>query len=78
MSRRSSVVLLLAAAVVVYLGCLSLYVALSAGARPLNPLDGAALLVTAGAIWVEARADQELWRYRRSGPAKGAALASGL
>jgi steroid 5-alpha reductase family enzyme len=51
---------------VVYLGCLALYTTLSAVPRPLNGLDAAALIVTGGAIWVEARADWELWRYRGS------------
>jgi steroid 5-alpha reductase family enzyme len=63
--------------VVVYLGCLSLYAAL-AGARPPNALDALALLVTGGAIWLEARADRELWRFRRSNPAPGARLRTGL
>jgi steroid 5-alpha reductase family enzyme len=64
--------------VVVYLGCLPLYAALAAGARPLNWVDGAALLVTAGAIWLEAAADRALWRFRQSNPSPGSTLRSGL
>ena len=63
--------------VVVFIGCLSLYAALTAGARPLNWVDGAALLVTAGAIGLEARADAELWRFRAT-HRPGERLATGL
>lgn len=64
--------------VAVYLGCLPLYPALAAGARPLGPLDGAALLVTGGAIWLEAQADQELWRYRRARRRREGRLQTGV
>jgi steroid 5-alpha reductase family enzyme len=49
----------------VFLGCLCLWPALAVGARPVGWLDGVALLVTAAAIALEARADQELHRFRR-------------
>jgi steroid 5-alpha reductase family enzyme len=55
--------------VVVYLACLSLYGVLgparqpAVGARPLGVLDLLALLVTGAAIYTEARADGELWRF---------------
>ena len=62
----------------VYLGCLSLYPALAAGAGPLGVLDALALLVTGGAIGLEARADWELWQFRAAGGARGARLKSGL
>lgn len=62
----------------VFLGCLSVWVAVGVGTRPLNLLDGLALLVTGGAIWIEARADKELVRFRRSNPPREAILASGL
>ncbi|MCZ6464375.1 MAG: DUF1295 domain-containing protein [Proteobacteria bacterium] len=53
---------------IVLLGCLSLYPALADSTRPLGWLDGVAALVTASAIWIEARADKELWRFRHSDP----------
>jgi steroid 5-alpha reductase family enzyme len=49
----------------VFLGCLPLYPVLAAGAAPLGWLDALAALVTGGAIALEARADQELLRFRR-------------
>lgn len=48
----------------VFLGCLALYPALSAPSSGLGWLDGLALAITAGAIWLESRADIELVRYR--------------
>lgn len=62
----------------VFLGCLALYPALTTGTRPFGALDGIALLVTAAAIWIEARADRELVAFRRSNPPREAILASGL
>jgi steroid 5-alpha reductase family enzyme len=50
----------------VFLGCLPLYPALSAGRAPLGWLDGVALVVTASAIAVEALADQQLVHFRRA------------
>jgi steroid 5-alpha reductase family enzyme len=46
--------------ILVFLGCLSLYPALSAGTKPFGPLDGLALFVTAVAIVIEASADEQL------------------
>ncbi len=62
----------------VFLGCLPLYPVLAAGTRPLGWLDAVALVVTAGAIALEARADQELLRFRRERPAPEAILDTGL
>jgi steroid 5-alpha reductase family enzyme len=62
----------------VYLGCLPLYVTLTASQRPMGILDGAALVLTLGAIWVEARADRELWRHRSSDERSGERLETGL
>jgi steroid 5-alpha reductase family enzyme len=62
----------------VFLGCLALYPALAVGTRPFGLVDGLALLVTAGAIALEARADKELVRFRRSQPPADAILASGV
>ena len=52
----------------VFLGCLSLYAALAVGTRPFGGLDWLAIAVTGGAVWIEAQADQELLRFRRSRP----------
>ena len=49
----------------VFLGCLALWPALVVGTRPVGLLDVAALAVTAGAIALEALADQQLHRFRR-------------
>lgn len=46
--------------VIVFLGCLSLYPALSVGTNPFGLLDVLAIAVTISAIWIEARADREL------------------
>jgi len=64
--------------VVVFAGCLPLYIALGHGAAPPGPLDGVALVVTAGAIWIEARADRQLRDFVSSDPPKGAILDRGL
>ena len=62
----------------VFLGCLSLYPAIAVGTRPFGVLDGLGVLVTGGAIWIEARADKELLRFRRSKPPAEAILDRGL
>lgn len=61
----------------VYLGCLALLPALGA-AGPLGPLDAVAGCVTAGAIAIEAAADEQLRAFRRGPRAPGEILASGL
>jgi steroid 5-alpha reductase family enzyme len=62
----------------VFAGCLSLWPALGTGTRAFGFLDLLALAVTGGAIWLEARADKELVRFRRSNPPREAILASGV
>ena len=62
----------------VFLGCLPLYPALLNGRQPFGGLDIAAAAVTAGAIWLEARADKELLQFRASKPASGAVLDTGV
>jgi len=47
----------------VFLGCLPLWPALTAGGRAAGVLDAAALAVTAGAIGIEAAADFQLSRF---------------
>jgi steroid 5-alpha reductase family enzyme len=62
----------------VFLGLLPVYVATAAGREPFGYLDLLATAVTAGAIWIEARADKQLVRFRSSTPAPDAFLQSGL
>jgi len=50
--------------VMVFLGCLSLFVALEKENAPLGPLDGLGVFVTLLAIGLEARADKELRIFR--------------
>jgi steroid 5-alpha reductase family enzyme len=64
--------------ITVFLGCLGVYVATALGERPFHDLDVIAAIVTAGAIWIEARADRELYDFRNSAPQPGAILADGL
>ncbi len=63
--------------ILVFLGCLPLWPALTSRA-PLGPLDLAAALVTAGAIWLETTADVQLLRFVRNGPAPEAIMKEGL
>ncbi len=62
----------------VFLACLPLYPALAAGREPLGTLDMVAFVVMLGAIWLEARADKQLRRYRDSSPPREEFLRSGL
>lgn len=62
----------------VYLAMLSLLPALLTGARPLGPLDGVGMLVTALAIGLEATADEQLRAFRREAPAPGRIMDQGL
>jgi steroid 5-alpha reductase family enzyme len=49
-----------------------------AGAAPLGPLDGVALVVTAGAVLLETVADEQLRAFRRAQPAPGAIMSAGI
>jgi steroid 5-alpha reductase family enzyme len=62
----------------VFLGCLSAYAAVAAGDRPIGPLDAVAACVTAGAIWLEARADRELRAFRMARREAGELLSTGV
>jgi steroid 5-alpha reductase family enzyme len=62
----------------VFGGCLALYPALSTGVAPLGWLDLVAAIVTAGAIAIEATADQQLRRFRLGNPPPEAILETGL
>lgn len=50
--------------IVVFLGCLSLYPVYRRGGSAVGIGDALALFVTAGAIWIEARADRQLREFR--------------
>jgi steroid 5-alpha reductase family enzyme len=63
---------------VVFLGCLSLYPALSVGENSFGPLDGIAIAITAGAIIIEATADEQLLRFVRKKQQPGQIMATGL
>jgi steroid 5-alpha reductase family enzyme len=63
---------------IVFLGCLPLYPALAVGREPVGGLDIAAFVVTLGAIWLEARADKQLKRFRDSSPPREEFLRGGL
>ena len=62
----------------VFGGMLGAYAALCVPGAPLGPVDAVATLVTAGAIALEARADEELRRFRASRPPREEFLRSGL
>jgi steroid 5-alpha reductase family enzyme len=62
----------------VYLGCISLFPALTWGTQELNLLDALALAVTGFAIWLEATADVQLYRFVRYQKTEGAILNTGL
>jgi steroid 5-alpha reductase family enzyme len=62
----------------VFLGLLPVYASLAAGREPFGYLDLLAFGVTLGAIWIEARADKQLSRYRASQPPPEEFLRSGL
>lgn len=63
---------------IVFAGCMPLLPALNTGSAPIGWLDFVALAVTVGAVWIEARADVELRRFRTSDPPAGAVLNTGL
>lgn len=64
--------------VLVFAALLPAYAVLTAPAAPLGVLDGLALLVTAGAIAIEAVADRQLRRFLDGEREPGAFLATGL
>jgi steroid 5-alpha reductase family enzyme len=63
---------------IVLAGCLPVWVAVGAGSRPPGPLDVLAAAVTAGAILIEAVADEQLRRFRATAGAGGRTLRTGL
>jgi len=64
--------------VIVFLGCLPLWPALAAGARPLGPLDGLGAALCLGGTALELVADGQLRRFRLAAPPPEAILESGL
>ena len=63
---------------IVFLGCFAVYPPLSVSAEKPGLIDGVALLVTAIAIAIEARADHELHRFARRRKDPGEFLSAGL
>jgi steroid 5-alpha reductase family enzyme len=63
---------------IVFFACLPLYRVMSASGRGPGILDAAGLVVTTGAIAVEALADRQLHTFVRSRPRTGAVLSTGL
>jgi steroid 5-alpha reductase family enzyme len=64
--------------VLVFGGCLTLYPAMTTGAAPLGWLDGAALLVTLGAIAIETVADEQLRDFLDADHPTGTIMDDGL
>lgn len=64
--------------VLVFLGCLPLWPGFVTGTQPLNWLDILGLIIAGGGIYLETRADRELYRFRQSQPPKEAILDTGL
>jgi steroid 5-alpha reductase family enzyme len=64
--------------VIVFLGCLSLYPALSVGSKPFGVLDILAIAVTVSAIWIETRADRELRTFISRRKSAGENIRTGL
>jgi steroid 5-alpha reductase family enzyme len=62
----------------VYLACLSLFPALDSQNSPFNFLDVVGFVICGIAIWTEASADKQLYRFVNSKPATGTILKSGL
>ena len=64
--------------IIVFLACLSLYPALSAGHRPFGALDVVAVIATTGAITIETIADRQLKNFSRQPNRSGEIMAGGL
>jgi steroid 5-alpha reductase family enzyme len=64
--------------VIVFLGCLSLFVSLSAGNKPFGLMDVLAILVTAAAIFIEAAADRQMDAFRANPQNLGRNISTGL
>jgi len=64
--------------IAVFLGCFSIYTSLSRGVNKFGALDFAAAAVTSAAIWVEARADRELRRFKLTQKDTAEVLSTGI
>jgi len=64
--------------IIVLLGCISVYPALTMIHEPFANMDIIAGLVTFAAIFIEFLSDEQLVRFLRSGPGKGTFLKTGL
>ncbi len=64
--------------ILVYLGCLALIPAMVEAGRPVNLIDGLAIIVTLGAILIELIADNQLRYFVRHKKRPGQTLTSGL
>jgi len=64
--------------IIVFLGCLSLYPALSTGTSTFGVLDWVAIVVTAAAIIIETTADQQLRRFVRTNSQPRKIMSTGL
>jgi len=65
-------------AVMVFMGCLSIWVSLTAGMNSMNLLDILGIVVTGTAIWLETTADKELHEFTRQNPERGKTIQTGL
>ncbi|MGP8079692.1 MAG: DUF1295 domain-containing protein [Dehalococcoidales bacterium] len=63
---------------IVFLACLSLYPAFSAGSKTFGVLDVLAIIVTAGAIIIETTADAQLRNFTKKSPQSGNTMTRGL
>jgi steroid 5-alpha reductase family enzyme len=63
---------------IVFLACLSLYPALAVGENRFGILDIIAIIITAGAIVIEAAADEQLGKFIRQRPQPGKIMTQGL
>ena len=64
--------------ILVFLGCLPFIPSLATPNASLRFLDAIAILVTAGAIWIEWRADKDVTRFKQRKTHKEALLQSGV
>jgi len=64
--------------VLVFLGCIAIYVCASPDVAPLNFFDVLATLVGAGALWIEYTADNQLREFRLNPENSGKTLATGV
>lgn len=64
--------------VMVYLGCLPLYISMYKGVAPFSVLDIIAVFVAVAGIWVETVADMQLRNFRKTKPAQEKILKSGI